>query len=79
MYLSDLVFTEEGNPKRVGPHKLINYAKCRHVSAIIKKIQQYQQKGYAFEEIKIMQVSLYSLFPSFMNSWRHLLDVPPVS
>eukprot|EP01127_Copromyxa_protea_P024306 TRINITY_DN947_c0_g2_i1.p1 TRINITY_DN947_c0_g2~~TRINITY_DN947_c0_g2_i1.p1 ORF type:complete len:1349 (+),score=267.90 TRINITY_DN947_c0_g2_i1:516-4049(+) len=55
MYLSDLVFIEEGNQKRLGPNKLINYYKCRLVSASIKKIQQYQQKGYAFDEVKIMQ------------------------
>lgn len=57
MYLSDLVFIEEGNQKRLGPDKLINYYKCRLVSASIKKIQQYQQKGYAFEEVKAMQVN----------------------
>lgn len=58
MYLSDLVFIEEGNPKKIGPYGLINYFKCRSISATIKKIQQYQQKGYCLTKVDAIQFKL---------------------
>lgn len=55
MYLSDIVFIDEGNPKKIG--HLINYFKCRSISAAIKKIQQYQQKAPSFQKVSSIQVT----------------------
>jgi len=64
MYLSDLVFIEEGNPNKIGD--LINYSKCRAISGAIKKIQQYQQKGPALQKVQSILDKLNLL--SVLNS-----------
>jgi len=58
MYLSDLVFIEEGNPKKFQPDDLINYYRCKLISTAIKKIQQYQHGSYALEKVESIQVKL---------------------
>jgi son of sevenless-like protein len=57
MYLTDLVFIEEGNPKKVAGTSLINYGKCRLVAGAVKKIQNYQQMGYNFKRLPQIQVN----------------------
>eukprot|EP01127_Copromyxa_protea_P017283 TRINITY_DN5244_c0_g1_i2.p1 TRINITY_DN5244_c0_g1~~TRINITY_DN5244_c0_g1_i2.p1 ORF type:complete len:866 (+),score=149.55 TRINITY_DN5244_c0_g1_i2:1091-3688(+) len=44
MYLSDILFTDEGNKDIVKGQ--INYYKCQLISECIKKIKQYQLTGY---------------------------------
>jgi len=44
MYLTDLIFTDEGNKDML--NGLINFAKYRQISNTIKSIKQYQLKGY---------------------------------
>jgi len=60
MYLSDMVFIEEGNPTKItlGDKTLYNFFKCRSIAAAIKKIQQYQPIGYALERLESIQVKL---------------------
>eukprot|EP01102_Stenamoeba_stenopodia_P008684 TRINITY_DN2525_c0_g2_i5.p1 TRINITY_DN2525_c0_g2~~TRINITY_DN2525_c0_g2_i5.p1 ORF type:complete len:1455 (+),score=458.01 TRINITY_DN2525_c0_g2_i5:2598-6962(+) len=46
-YLSDLTFTEDGNPSRIEPQGYINFAKFRKLSQIFRNIQHLQRKaGY---------------------------------
>jgi len=61
MYLTDLVFIEEGNPKKVAGTSLINYGKCRLVAGAVKKIQNYQQMGYNFKRLPQIQIRLANL------------------
>eukprot|EP01127_Copromyxa_protea_P004261 TRINITY_DN14141_c0_g1_i1.p1 TRINITY_DN14141_c0_g1~~TRINITY_DN14141_c0_g1_i1.p1 ORF type:complete len:872 (+),score=176.95 TRINITY_DN14141_c0_g1_i1:29-2617(+) len=51
MYLSDLTFIEEGNPDRVGEHKLINIFKRLLISKSISELRLYQITAYHFTEI----------------------------
>ncbi|KNC49216.1 Ras guanine nucleotide exchange factor A [Thecamonas trahens ATCC 50062] len=44
MYLTDLTFTEDGNPSTIDG--LINFTKCRRYAAILREIQRYQDIGY---------------------------------
>lgn len=53
MYLSDILFTNEGNPDYI--NGLINFFKCVKCSETIKRIKQYQLKGYNFVENKDLQ------------------------
>lgn len=49
VYLSDLVFIDEGNPDTVEssiPSPLINFDKHRQVASVISEIQKYQQITY---------------------------------
>ncbi|KAJ6241693.1 guanine nucleotide exchange factor [Anaeramoeba flamelloides] len=54
MYLTDLVFVDEGNPDTIlsmNRAELINFDKFRRTSEIIKQIQQFQQTPYYFKEV----------------------------
>jgi len=54
MYLSDLTFLNDGNPKYL-ENGYINFDKCRRMSAVIREIIQYQQTPYCLlkhEEIQ---------------------------
>jgi len=59
MYLTDLTFIEDGNPKYlpVEPERndIINFEKMRKVAAVIQDIILYQQKPYNFEKIDEIQ------------------------
>jgi len=47
VYLSDLVFIDEGNPDRISDDpRLVNFDKHRQVAAVIGEIQRYQQGSY---------------------------------
>jgi hypothetical protein len=56
IYLTDLTFVEEGNPDMV--QGLINFNKRHLVSELIRSIQQYQLKPYAFEPVQYIQDKL---------------------
>jgi len=60
MYLTDLIFLEEGNPNEIQPPEnpsvqLINFDKRRRVSRTIQCIKQFQQMGYYYEPVKSLQ------------------------
>lgn len=59
MYLSDILFTHEGNPDYI--NGLINFYKCVKCSETIKRIKQYQLKGYPFQENTHLQALLMNL------------------
>eukprot|EP00003_Mantamonas_plastica_P015928 TRINITY_DN2674_c0_g1_i2.p2 TRINITY_DN2674_c0_g1~~TRINITY_DN2674_c0_g1_i2.p2 ORF type:complete len:364 (+),score=121.49 TRINITY_DN2674_c0_g1_i2:2355-3446(+) len=48
MYLSDLTFTDEGNPDRIGD--MINFTKYRMLHKIIAELRRHQNPAYAFPE-----------------------------
>ncbi len=54
VYLSDLVFIDEGNSDTVG--EMVNFTKCVKISAVVREIQQYQQTCYKQECIPLFQV-----------------------
>lgn len=56
MFLMDLTFIQEGGSSTVGEYQLINFFKCRCIAQVIKRIQQYQQKGYELERVVSIQV-----------------------
>lgn len=56
IYLTDLTFVEEGNPDML--QGLINFNKRHLVSELIRSIQQYQLKPYAFEAVQYIQDKL---------------------
>ena len=47
VYLTDLTFTEDGNPNLID--NLINFSKRELVYKIIEEVKQYQVTGYNFE------------------------------
>lgn len=59
MYLTDLMFIDEGNKDMI--NGLINFSKYRQISETIKKIKQYQLKGYEnLTKVPELQVKLQS-------------------
>lgn len=52
VYLSDLVFIDEGNPDTLEQSdlELVNFDKHKQVAAVIQEIQKYQQNTYLGEE-----------------------------
>jgi len=73
MYLSDLLFADEGNKDTL--NGLINFAKYRQISNTIKQIKQYQLKGYEnLQKVSDLQTKLQSIsFFSFPFPFSHLL------
>ncbi|KAJ5074401.1 guanine nucleotide exchange factor [Anaeramoeba ignava] len=49
IFLTDLTFTEDGNPDKIG--NLINFFKRKLIYDVIIEIQQYQQVSYNFQSI----------------------------
>ena len=45
MYLTDLIFLEDGMPNTLAGTNLINYYKRRKQAEVIMKISQYQQSA----------------------------------
>eukprot|EP00301_Raphidiophrys_heterophryoidea_P025032 c8299_g1_i1.p1 GENE.c8299_g1_i1~~c8299_g1_i1.p1 ORF type:complete len:696 (-),score=177.61 c8299_g1_i1:27-2114(-) len=66
MFLSDLVFIEDGNKDFVkGFDNIINFDKRRKIAAVIRKIQQLQQDRYKFEKVHKLSSMLATLeFPN---------------
>jgi len=65
LYLTDLTFIEDGNADFVKSDDitLINFAKYRKISVVIREIQQYQQTQFNFEVVPIIYDYFQSLNP----------------
>jgi hypothetical protein len=51
IFLSDLLWIDEGNPETL-PNGLINFAKKRLIGVIIQRLRAFQQRRYAFEVVE---------------------------
>lgn len=58
VYLTDLVFIEDGNKDKL--NDLINFDKRRKVALVIREIQQYQQTPYCLKAVPEIQALLLS-------------------
>lgn len=79
LYLTDLVFIEEGNPAHVasadGRARLIHFAKAMHTYRVISNsIQRYQNVPYNFLVIQQIQ-SLFTKLPSITESEAYRLSL----
>lgn len=61
IYLTDMVFVDQGNPDFLPGTQLINFHKRRLLSYVIREVQQYQQLPYLFEKTAI--------YPQFKILW----------
>jgi len=56
VYLTDLTFTEDGNPDYLkNNEKLINFSKQSQTADVIREIQQYQNQVYCLQELIELQ------------------------
>eukprot|EP01113_Clastostelium_recurvatum_P021560 TRINITY_DN2555_c0_g1_i5.p1 TRINITY_DN2555_c0_g1~~TRINITY_DN2555_c0_g1_i5.p1 ORF type:complete len:1072 (+),score=212.97 TRINITY_DN2555_c0_g1_i5:72-3287(+) len=55
MYLTDLVFIEEGNPTLFRNTGQINFVKCRLMSNVIQEVQQFQRTPYNLQPVPWIQ------------------------
>jgi hypothetical protein len=51
LFLTDLTFTDDGNPNMRNNGKLINFDKYAKTAKIIQDLQRYQGKSYNFTEV----------------------------
>ena len=59
MYLSDILFIEEGGKHvLLGTDGLINFGYRRKVAEVIGEIQQYQNQPYCLQAVPSIQVSM---------------------
>jgi len=58
LYLTDLVFIEDGNPDFIPGTKLHNFAKLNLLSAIIRDMQSYQDTPYCLETVESIRIYL---------------------
>eukprot|EP00300_Choanocystis_sp_HF-7_P017870 c19860_g1_i3.p1 GENE.c19860_g1_i3~~c19860_g1_i3.p1 ORF type:complete len:444 (+),score=147.18 c19860_g1_i3:123-1454(+) len=62
MFLTDLVFIEQGNSNFIKDHNnIINFEKRRRMAFVIRQVKQLQQDRYALEENKALQELLLDL------------------
>jgi len=61
LYLTDLTFIEDGNPKYVGDK--INFVKCRKFAEVIRDMQTYQNSRYALQEVPEVRDMLLAVVP----------------
>lgn len=68
LYLTDLVFLDDGNADtvQVGDQAFINFDKRYKTCAIVREIQQYQQTAYALKE--------WPQLMKYLCRTSHLLD-----
>jgi son of sevenless-like protein len=55
VYLTDLVFIEDGIPSIIKKTNLINFAKRAKTAEVIRDIQQYQNVGYSLQPVPELQ------------------------
>jgi len=60
IFLSDLTFTEDGNPDEL--LGMINFQKRAKLAERIRWIKQYQQEGYQLEPVDIIQLWFRKMF-----------------
>ncbi|KAJ6252116.1 guanine nucleotide exchange factor [Anaeramoeba flamelloides] len=83
MYLTDLVFNDEGNPNNitsVNGCKLINFEKRKITANIIKQILQFQQTPYMFEKVPQIQSLIHkktSIVYDSQKMYQQSLKVEP--
>ncbi|KAJ6251788.1 guanine nucleotide exchange factor [Anaeramoeba flamelloides] len=84
MYLTDLVFVDEGNSDFLtsldGRKKLINFDKRRRTSFVIREIQLYQQAPFIFQRIKPIQDFILKFSKISYNDeemYKRSLEVEP--
>lgn len=70
--MSDLTFTETGNPNNLAPDNLINWSKRLLIAKIIGQISLYQQNGFFFPTVEPIYTFLFEL-PSLEE--RELYDL----
>lgn len=61
VYLTDLVFIDEGNPNNL--QHLIYFAKRKQIANVIREIQQYQQSPYYFQAVPQIQNWIKNIQP----------------
>eukprot|EP00300_Choanocystis_sp_HF-7_P018491 c20054_g1_i4.p1 GENE.c20054_g1_i4~~c20054_g1_i4.p1 ORF type:complete len:435 (+),score=136.95 c20054_g1_i4:37-1341(+) len=62
MFLTDLVFIEQGNHNMIKDHEnVINFEKRRKMAFVIRQIKQLQQEPYPIEEIKPLRDALMEI------------------
>lgn len=59
LYLSDLTFIEDGNPKEI--NSKINFIKCRKLAQLIRSLQTYQQTPYRLQIVTELREPLLAL------------------
>lgn len=59
LYLSDLTFIEDGNPKEI--NSKINFIKCRKLAQLIRSLQTYQQTSYRLQIVPELREPLLAL------------------
>jgi len=60
MYLTDLIFIENGNPDKTKENH-INFDKSRLIARVIKEIQSYQQSPYNLKKIPEFEIYFNNL------------------
>eukprot|EP01121_Diplochlamys_sp_Union-15-3_P013580 TRINITY_DN4238_c0_g1_i1.p1 TRINITY_DN4238_c0_g1~~TRINITY_DN4238_c0_g1_i1.p1 ORF type:complete len:124 (+),score=23.36 TRINITY_DN4238_c0_g1_i1:86-457(+) len=65
IYQTDLTFIEDGNADYLkvedGRNDIINFDKMKKLAAVIRDIQQYQQKPYNFQKVPVIYAYLESV------------------
>lgn len=59
--MSDLTFIDEGNPKLMGEHKLVNFRKKQLEYDVIIQVLKYQDRAYQFKLVIILYYSSFLL------------------
>lgn len=81
VYLTDLTFTEDGNPDYLqNDSRIINFAKRMKAASTIESIRQFQQMPYNFEEINEIQSFLKQGFenaPPIEEQYNTSLNMEP--
>lgn len=55
VYLTDLTFIEDGNPKFLPNTTMVNFDKCQKISKSIGEIRMYQDSRYNYVELVPLQ------------------------
>ena len=59
--MSDLTFIDEGNPKLMGEHKLVNFRKKQLEYDVIIQVLKYQDRAYQFKLVIILYFFFFYL------------------